>query len=496
MTKKCTMLFPAVLALTLTAVAQQWFAAPTYPGQGAGTAILRSDGTIMVEEMTGQASQGGFATGVWYLLAPGEDNSYVDGTWFGINGLPAGYAPLYFASAVLPNASVIVEGGEYNFSSNDDTTLGAIFNWDHGTWSSVSPPSGWTAIGDAPSVVLSDGSFMLGEGGNCCLNTAQAILDLSTMTWTPTGFGKTDANSEEGWTLLPNGRVLTVDTQISNSAEGYNPATGKWTRTKKIPVNLAWDCGNPKIVPEVGPAVLMPNGLVFATGANGFTAIYNYKNDSWSAGPNFPPNSAGQGPDGIADGPAALLVNGHVLTMASNVEPCNIPPADFYEFDGTQFITVPGPPNAGNEVSYDGRMVDLPNGDVLFTDGTRDVEIYRPTGSPQSSWAPVIKSAPSTITLTKDFTVKGTQFNGLSQGAAYGDDAQMATNFPLVRVKNKATGHYFYAVSFSFSSMGVATGSKTVSATAHLDNAETGPSYLEVVANGISSVAVDVTVEQ
>jgi hypothetical protein len=239
----------------------------------------------------------------------------------------------------------------------------------------------------------------------------------------------------------------------------------------------------------------MTNGEVFATGANGYTAIYNYKTDSWKRGPTFPLNSAGQGQDGIADGPATLLINGNVLTMASNINPCNITPSDFYEFNGTEFITVPGPPNAGNEVSFDGRMVNLPNGYVLFTDGSQDVEIYHPAGKPKSAWAPVITSHPSTITLGKDFTVKGTQFNGLSQGAAYGDDAQMATNFPLVRVKNKATGHYFYGVSFNFSSMGVATGSEIISATAHLDSAETGPSYLEVVANGISSVAVDVTVE-
>jgi hypothetical protein len=295
--------------------------------------------------------------------------------------------------------------------------------------------------------------------------------------------------------LLLNGRVLTVDTQKLNSAEGYNPKTGSWSPTRKMPVNLTWDCGNAKEVPEIGPAVLMTNGEVFATGANGFTAIYNYKTDRWTEGPNFAPNSAGQGPNGIADGPATLLVNGNVLTMASNIEPCDIPPSDFYEFNGTEFITVPGPPNAGNEVSYDGRMVNLPNGSFLFTDGSQDVEIYHPSGGPSSAWAPVIKSFPSTITLGKDFTVKGTQFNGLPQGASYGDDGQMATNFPLVRIKNKATGHYFYAVSFNFSSMGVATGSKVVSATAHLDRAETGPSYLEVVANGISSVAVNVAVE-
>jgi hypothetical protein len=198
MTNKLAILFPLVLALTLTAAAQSWGPAPAFPGQGAGTAILRSDGTVMVEEMTNQASQGGFATGRWFLLNPEDNDSYEDGTWTEIQGLPAGYAPLYFASAVLPNASVLVEGGEYNQTSQSFTTLGAIFNWDHETWSSVNPPSGWNAIGDAPSVVLPDGSFMLGEGGNCCSNSAEAILDLNTMKWSATGSGKADANSEEG----------------------------------------------------------------------------------------------------------------------------------------------------------------------------------------------------------------------------------------------------------------------------------------------------------
>ena len=51
------------------------------------------------------------------------------------------------------------------------------------------------------------------------------------MTWTPTGSGKFDEYREEGWTLLPNGKVLTVDTYVSQSAacgkgtEIYDPAT-------------------------------------------------------------------------------------------------------------------------------------------------------------------------------------------------------------------------------------------------------------------------------
>ena len=42
--------------------------------------------------------------------------------------------------------------------------------------------------------------------------TSQAALfNPSNLTWTPTGTGKFDINDEEGWTLLPNGKVLTVD---------------------------------------------------------------------------------------------------------------------------------------------------------------------------------------------------------------------------------------------------------------------------------------------
>src|SRR5262249_39906121 len=89
------------------------------------------------------------------------------------------------------------------------------------------------------------------------------------------------------------------------------------------------------------------------------------------------------------------------------------------------------------------------------------------------------------------YTISGTQFNGLSQGASYGDDAQMATNYPLVRITNRGTGHVQYARTHDHSRMGVATGSLAVStqfdAPAGL---ESGPSDLVVVANGIPSASV------
>ena len=50
----------------------------------------------------------------WWKLTPDEFGSYVNGTWTQLASLPDGYSPLYYASAVLPDGRVIIEGGEYN----------------------------------------------------------------------------------------------------------------------------------------------------------------------------------------------------------------------------------------------------------------------------------------------------------------------------------------------------------------------------------------------
>ena len=101
----------------------------------------------------------------------------------------------------------------------------------------------------------------------------------------------------------------------------------------------------------------------------------------------------------------------------------------------------------------------LPTGQVLFTHQTTDVNIYTPLGTPNAAWAPTITSVPSSLSLGSTYTISGTQFNGLTQGAYYGDDRQSATNYPLVRITNNATSHVFYARTHGHSSMGVATGS-------------------------------------
>jgi hypothetical protein len=133
----------------------------------------------------------------------------------------------------------------------------------------------------------------------------------------------------------------------------------------------------------------------------------------------------------------------------------------------------------------------LPSGEVLVAGSA----LYKSTGTYDPSWAPTVTSSPSSVTRGQTYQIAGTQFNGLSQGAAFGDEFDTHTNYPLVRITNTATGHVFYCRTHDHSSMGVATGATTVTTNFDVPSGmETGAGQLVVVANGIPSPAVAVTV--
>jgi len=437
--------------------------------------ILLTDGTVMVQD-----SQ----TSDWWKLTPDSSGSYVNGAWTQIASLPDGYAPLYYASAVLADGRVVILGGEYNDggSTPEDVNLGAIYDPVADTWTPIDGP-GWDSIGDASCTLLPDGRFLLAN----LFGTDGAVLDPTTMTWTQLSFtGKADQNAEETWTLLPDGTILTVDCQNGTHAERYDPLTDTWTSAGSTGVPIS--ATKPGIGYEIGPAVLRMDGTVIAFGASGHTALYHPNTNTWTTGPDFP-----TGLD-IADGPACLLPNGNVLCVASpgfyNTG------AKFFEYDGTHLNAAPLPLfNASNMSSYFCNMLMLPTGQVLFSYGYGEVEIYTPTGGPQDAWRPTITNCPSTVAPGGSYTISGTQFNGLSQTSIYGDDASNATNYPLVRVTNRATGHVTFFRTHDHSTMAVATGAKPVST--HFDvpaSAELGPSDLVVVANGIASTPITITV--
>jgi hypothetical protein len=458
--------------------AQSWQPLAHRPAFTAGQALRFTDGTVMVHH---KHPNDGFSD--WWKLTPDINGSYVNGTWTQLASLTSNYGPLFFASAVLPDGRVIVEGGEQNFAQYVWTNQSAIYDPVHNVWASMNPPSGWTNVGDAQSTVLSNGTFMI---ANCC-TTQQALLNATTLTWTSTGSDKFDDNDEEGWNLLPGGKVLTVDAYTNvgdpngTNSEIYDPATGAWTSAGSTVVQL-WDSHGSF---EVGPAMLRPDGTVFATGANGagagHTSIYNTRTGGWTPGPDFPDNLD------VADGPAALLPDGNVLVSASPGIFHN--GTVFFEWDGTNLNPVPATPNSPSNSSWYGRMLVLPTDQILYTDGSRDVEIYTAAGTANPNWAPsaVLGLTPTTITRGNSIVLSGRKFNGYSQAVAYGDDAQAATNYPIVRLTNPDTGHVFYCRTYDHSTMAVAYPGPAFT---HVDipaNVETGRTYLEVVANGIAS---------
>ena len=477
-----------------------------------GNPLLLTDGTVMVAAAD---------TPDWYRLSPDNHGNYAKGTWTQLASLPVinkvQYAPLYHASAVLPDGRVIIMGGEYNGPKAVWTNLGAIYDPVADQWTPVQAPiaSAWQMIGDAESTVLADGTFML---ASCCaINPpADILFNPKTLTWKNTGaprFGN-GYQDEQGYELLPNGDVLTVDiwtdfnfvTQTgtdATNAERYKPNPGQWIRAGNTPVSLVdpIQCGNF----EIGPAVLRGDGTVVAFGGNTGcistatadpTAIYNFKANSWSAGPNVPAVCGSDSTTScdLADAPAALLPDGNILFAAS--AGYGGMPTHFFEYSATNTITQVSDTLsfAGTSGAYYYNFLVLPNGQILSTDFSHRAEVYTPAGTPVAAWAPVIVQAPTNIVPGNRYTIIGKQLNGVSQGAYYGDDVQGATNYPIVRLTNIAAGTVFYARSVNFSAMTVAPHALGSAAFTVASGAPTGPATLQVVANGIASAPVQVTV--
>jgi hypothetical protein len=441
---------------------------------GAIVEFLLTDGSVVVQ---------GNSCSDWWKLTPTTSGSYVKGTWKQLASLPSGYAPYAMAGAVLADGRLLISGGEYSNCGAQFTLTNqsAIYDPKKNTWKMIAPPTGWYDIGDSPSLVLPNGKFLEGRK----TNEDMAVLDPATLKWTAVGStGKSDFNAEEGWTLMPDGTILTYDVKNNPNSEIYNPSSQTWTSAGSTVADLqgppAEGCihyGHNHIYcppGEVGPGILRPDGTVFATGAlhmgasTGHTAIYNPSTHKWTAGPDFPNG------DAAGDSFAALLPNGNALVLGNF--------GTMYEFNGSTLT----PTTQGF-----GSLIVLPTGQVLVA----GVATYTSTGTYQSSWAPKITSFPATVTRGTTYKISGQQFNGLSQAAAFGDEFETATNYPLMRITNTATGHVFYAKTHGHSTMGVATG--TAKVFTHFDvpgTMETGASTLQVVANGIPSKRVSITV--
>ncbi len=471
--------------------------------------LLLTDGRVMLQSFND--------SGVFYSLTPDSQGSYVHGTWRLLARMPTGYAPYAGSEAVLADGRVLFVGGEYNqddyrlpFAPSALTNMSAVYDPVADSWTMIAPPPGVPYIGDVTSTIMPDGSFVFGDK----LGRGMWRLDPVSLTWSSVpSIGKADDFAEENWTLLPNGDLFTIDVGNPRHAEHFDPVAAQWYSDGNTPTRMTSPTENPagltygpapvQIVGgvtygpgpagtyfppgEIGPAILLPNGTVFATGAaNGgapaHTAIYTpgatpADPGTFTAGPDF---LAG---DDAEDTGAALLPSGHVLIAALS--------GKFYEYDGSNMPVTGALTTNGGGTQY--FVLPLPNGQVLVTGGI--TQVYTDSGSANPAWAPAITAFPATVTRGSSYAISGMQFNGLSQAASFGDELSAATNYPLVRITHTATGHVVYARTHGHSTMAVATGNAVVSTQFDVPaQADVGASTLVVVANGIASTPVQVTV--
>ena len=462
-----------------------------------------TDGTVlcMAADASYTGSTGFSDPSVW-KLTPDNTGSYANGTWSQVASM--NHSRLYFGSSVLADGRLIVSGGEYadgsslrNTNQEVWTNESEIYDPVANTWTVINPPTGWGNVGDAPGMVLPNGTFIMGSD----FATNTAIFNPTSNSWSagPNIPGADQTSDEEAWALLPNNRVLAVNCDLAVSSQSapdtryLDIAGNDWVDIGPTPYALV-DLSSY----ELGPSMLLPNGTLFQMGGTPFDCIYTPSTNSWAKGPAVPTVTLNNTQYSLCaeDAPAAMMPNGKMLLALGPYVRGSFGSSTYMvESDGTSMSVVTTPSLAAGHPEYDGRFLVLPNGQVLYTcSGNSDasnntVYIYTPDGTYQSAWQPTITSVSGTLQQgSANNVLSGTQLNGISQGSSYGDDSTNFTNYPIVRIQNGATGHVFYCRTHSHSTMGVATGGTTVSTQFNVPaGVEIGPSNLYVVANGIPS---------
>jgi hypothetical protein len=446
--------------------------------------LLLSDGTVMAANNENTAVHSN-----WYRLWPDAQGSYVNGAWTTLASMHA--TRLYYASQVLRDGRVFVAGGEFGSGG----PYAEVYDPLTDTWTDITPPPPlWDPANDnfddCNSEVLPDGSVLLMPVRP---HTAGVGLryNPATNVWSNAGpLVHASFQDEASWVKLPDNSILTID-PFKTRSERYIPATNTWIEDGTLPVPLYDPYGH-----ELGAGTLLPSGNAFFLGATGYTAVYTPSGSTapgvWTAGPMIP---EGQG---TPDAPAAMLPNGRILCSVSPAPSGDdhFPsPTRFYEYDwqSNAFAPVAAPDGASDPgPCYTGTMLVLPDGNVLFSHMGTGVYEYQPADGPLAAAKPVVlRVSPN---ADGSYHLTGTGLNGICEGAWYGDDLQMNTNYPLVRLTPTPTrgdgSAVYYARTFNWSSTGVRTGSQ-VTSTEFVPPASLpeGTYSLVVIANGIASDA-------
>jgi hypothetical protein len=437
-------LFVALSFIPAMSRAQGTWTTVTAPHSSGGCMLLLTDGTIMCK-----SESGGTNGNVWDLLKPDSKGSYANGKWTSAKAMKDDR--LYFSSQVLRDGRVYVAGGEYGSGGSASEVYNPLTN----TWTSC--PAVGSVISDANSEILPDGRILQALVNGSLKSTK--IYDPTTNTYS-SGPSCIGIHNESTWLKLPDNSLLQVD-RNATSSERYIPAQNKWVSDATVSVNLYDPYGL-----ESSGAFLLPDGRGMFFGSLGNTAYYTPSGTaspgSWKTGPSMP--GSGGSPDGVG----AMMVTGNIL-IAVSPQPTSAEhfpsPTKLYEFNyktGT-YTAVPSPTGGTsvNSACYTLSMVCMPDGNILFSiQGSSKYYIYKPKEAAIPEGKPTITKVLTTKTgSTCTYKLTGTLFNGISEGACYGDDVQMETNYPIIRLTSDA-GDVYYARTSNWNSTGVMRGNK------------------------------------
>ncbi|MFL5809630.1 MAG: hypothetical protein ACJ749_08915 [Flavisolibacter sp.] len=451
----------------------------------------------------------------WSMFSPDNTGKYLNGTWF--SELTRDSRSHFGGCTLSDGRALIAYGWPDNYpveippDRRGDLTI-EIFNprAPYGRrWTILPANPGWPALNGGPVQIcpLADGRHVLIGAGQITrygLDSTRrsTLFDTVTNTCRLVDPGTTEDAFRQGWTLLSDGTVFSTNGRYNDFRYLPDAGTGRWMSIPKSHPGMGaseWE----------GHGLLLPDGRVWVPSTITADTMFYHPparstdTGTWSAGPGFP-NIEGGGPP-VTDRFVACLLPSGIVLCAVNVSArwdYDARPV-FYEFDpfNGDTITQVSRPELIDKPAIWGEqpvMILLPTGEVLmfyYGDGF----IYTPAADsrePQPAWRPHLTAPTGVLIQENQYTATGTLFNGMSQAIANAPDKSngTATNFPIIRLANLATGTVVYPGNYGHT-MGVATGSSPQSTNFRVPaDFPEGEADLSVIANGIESNRIRVTI--
>jgi hypothetical protein len=312
---------------------------------------------------------------------------------------------------------------------------------------------------------------------------------------------------------LQDGRVLEIG--ASQHTALYNPIWNNWTAGPDISGTLN-GIASP-FGADDAPGAILPNGhVIFAAdaGASQFTSSGNITAGSpvitgipstalfqvfWSVnGPGIPGGAYIASVDSASQvtisSPATATTSGDAISWGGTFSN----PTELFEFDPVmnsihQITSALPDGNLPFEGSYPTRMLILPTGQLLFSDSSSQLWVYTSDDGPNPFLRPFITKV--NYQGGGKFRLRGLQLDGQSSGASYGDDDQMDSNYPIIRMVD-SHGNVLYARTSNWSKIAVGDdGFETVDFT---PNPEVTPGdyWLIVSGAGISSFPYPIEIKR